>query len=184
MVLSLISPVGSDFLKDFPGQNAINSDLIDAYAGPCLTSDALQSYTPALTASTTNPSLGTGSNLLLGSFYQIWDQIFVWAQFRFGTGHSSGSGTYIMTLPFSVDSTMSPSTTNGASPILGNGNVWDASTISGRSGVTVALRTANTVHFQIRYGSGSTTKNVDESGPIVWAAGDGVTFAARFKRLP
>jgi hypothetical protein len=182
MALSLTSPVGSDFLKDFPGQNAVNCDLIDAYAGPCLTSDALQSYTPALTAATTSPNLGAGS--VTGKFYQIWDQIFVWAQFRFGAGFSAGSGTYIMTLPFSVDSTIGPSTTNGASPVLGNGNVWDASTISGRTGVTVALRDINTVHFQIRYGSGSTTKNVDESGPIVWATGDGVTWAARFKRLP
>src|SRR5215208_3695550 len=99
MVLSLETPLGNNFLKDWPTQNTENCDLIDDFAGPCLVSHALGSYTPVLTATTTNPSLGTGG-ALTGKYYKIFDQVWIWGEFRFGVGAAIGSGTYQISIPF------------------------------------------------------------------------------------
>lgn len=56
------------------------------------------SYTPLLTASTTNPTLGTGS--LATGAYALWgDAVYYLFRFRFGTGAAAGSGTYRVSLP-------------------------------------------------------------------------------------
>src|SRR5690349_11453328 len=85
--LPLITPQGSNFLRDFPGQNAVNCDLLDNYAGPCLTTHPIQTFTPALVSSTgpaNDPVLGTGG-FIRGFYYKIFDQIHMWGEFRFGT---------------------------------------------------------------------------------------------------
>lgn len=185
MALTLPTPVGSNFMKDFPGQNSTAVDRIDNYAGPCLTSHPLQSYIPVLSAVTTPPVLGTGGSAILrGNFYEIFDQIYLWAEFRYGTGFSAGSGNYTMSLPFNVDSTIGPDIAAGGAVVLGNGFVWDASTLLGRQPVIVSLRTSNQVQFCMRNNSGGASRNVDNSNPITWAIDDGITFAARFKRIP
>src|SRR3954462_14655862 len=99
MVLALQTPTGPSFVKDWPAQNTVNCDLIDGYAGPCLTTNPLLDYVPVLTASVTDPTLGTGG-ILVGKYYKIFDQIYVWGEFRFGTGATIGSGVYRISLPF------------------------------------------------------------------------------------
>src|SRR4051812_7433600 len=116
MPLTLISPVGSNFIKDFPDQNASNCDEIDVYAGPCLTSHALRSVSPVVSATVTPPTLGTGgfSNAY---YYQIFDQIYMWGEWRFGTaGIAVGSGIYTLTLPFNVASNLGGNINPGFAP--------------------------------------------------------------------
>src|SRR5260370_37137024 len=96
MVLSLQTPAGINFIKDWSSQNAVNCDLMDAYAGPY----AIQTYVPILTAVTTNPVLGS-TGTITGFYYRLFDQIYTWGEFKFnGTGSNKGAGTYIITLPF------------------------------------------------------------------------------------
>jgi hypothetical protein len=57
------------------------------------------SYTPVLTASVTNPTLGTGSSQV-GSYARIQNLIIYRFRISFGTsGISTGSGTYRVSLP-------------------------------------------------------------------------------------
>lgn len=182
MVLSLVDPVGSNFIKDFPGQNANNLDRVDGYAGPCLHTHPLQTLDIDLTSTTTKPTLGTGGSNT-AYYYEIFDQIYMWGQLRFGTGFTAGSGIYIMALPFSVDSLVGPGTTLGQSPIVGNGSVFDASSNAGKLPVTVHLRTASQFHFGVRLTSGLANRELRDSGYITWAVGDGISWNARVKRV-
>jgi hypothetical protein len=59
-------------------------------------------YTPALTASTTSPTLGTGS-AQVGRYMRLGNTLWVKAKVQFGTaGAAAGSGTYRLGLPFPV----------------------------------------------------------------------------------
>jgi hypothetical protein len=89
-----------------------------------------------------------------------------------------------MSLPFDVDSSIGGDTSMGGGLLIGNGIVWDASTLATRQPVVVSLRTSSVVQFGIRMNSGLSNRNVDSGGPITWAIDDGVTFAARYKRIP
>lgn len=183
MGVSLLTPQGSNFIKDFVGQNAHNCDQIDAYAGPCLTSHPLQTYTPELTGDTTNPVLGTGG-FIRGFYYQIFDQIYTWGEFRFGSsGFNIGMGLYAVSLPFAANNTMGVTNTPGSAPIVGSGSTYDDSSNAGRLPLTVHLRTASTqLFFGIRMNSGSSFRELREAGHITWAANDGVTWFARMQR--
>jgi hypothetical protein len=56
-------------------------------------------WTPALTAATTNPTLGTGSSAI-GRYRQLGKQVFAFVRIVFGTsGAAAGSGTYFVSLP-------------------------------------------------------------------------------------
>lgn len=185
MVLSLVTPTGPNFIKDFPGQNAVNCDRVDDYAGPCLITHPLQTFTPGLAGSTTDPVLGTGG-INRAFMYEIFDQIYLWGEFRFGTaGINAGSGIYLINLPFNCDSPfVGASNILGNSPVVGNGTVMDANLNAGRLPLTVHLRAANQLFFGIKLTSGLGNRELRESGYITWAINDGVTWAARVKRLP
>lgn len=126
MGILLTDPAGSNFIKDFPAVNAANLDKIDAYANASLVTHPLKQYTPLFTATTANPTIGTGGPAVLRAFYyEIFDQIYTWGEFRFGTtSPSSGTGTWIMSLPFTAKSIIGPSTTSGAAPVIGVGSIW------------------------------------------------------------
>jgi hypothetical protein len=181
MVLSLLNPIGPDFMKDFPGQNSVNLDRIDEYTGPSLTTHPLQSFTPQLTASNTNPTLGTGG-FCVGWSYQIFDQIYMWGQFRFGTGFSNGLGVYIINLPFSLNNILSSSTNLGSSPVIGNASTYDNNLNAGRLPLTVHLRTSNQLMFGTRINNGLALRELREAGYLVWDVNDGVNWCARAKK--
>lgn len=179
MLLPLVTPIGPNFLKDFPSQNVINSELIDAYAGPY----AIQSYTPQFTATTTNPTLGTGGTLT-GFYYRIFDQIYTWGEVKFGTGFAVGSGVYLISLPFNANTIAPPDINSGGGPIVGTGQIWDDSSATGRQAVSIQLRTADKIQFSIRNDSGMAGRLVaDNNNPIVWAIGDGISWFARYQRV-
>lgn len=184
MPLSLVTAVGSNFLKDFPSQNAVNCDAIDAFAGPCLTSDSLQSYTPILTAVTTNPTLGT-AGFIRGFYYQIWDQIWTWGEFRFGTASiNAGSGIYMVTLPFEANTLLGASVSLGAAPVVGNGLVWDNDAAGGRRPITSNLRTSTQLMFGVPMDLGLANREVQHNSPITWAINDGIIWSAKYQRVP
>jgi hypothetical protein len=54
-------------------------------------------YTPQLTATTTNPSLGNGT--ATGRYAQIGKLVYFWAQITFGSTTTRGSGSYQVSLP-------------------------------------------------------------------------------------
>lgn len=79
---------------------------------------AWTSYTPALTASTTNPTLGAGS-AALGSYQRFGKDVFGTIDLSFGTsGVAAGSGVYEVSLPV---------TANTAAVLVGDGYFLDNS---------------------------------------------------------
>ena len=185
MVLQLRDPTSSTFIKDFPAQHAANMDDIDSYAGPCLNTQALTPWVPILTADVANPVLGTGG-YIKGYYYRIFDQIWAWGEFRFGTsGVSFGTGAYNVSTPFVVDSISSigavPSVM-GDLPTIGNGVMWDASASNGQP-LTVNLKFNNAITFGTRFNSGL-TRDAHAGSPVTFANSDGITWSMRFKRVP
>jgi hypothetical protein len=181
MVLALITPLGTNFIKDFSATNSVNCDLIDAYAGPY----AIQAYTPIFTAVNTNPAIGA-TGVLTGFYYRIFDQIFTWGEFKFnGAGSNKGSGTYAMTLPFNAKTVTPPNAGSGGGPILGSGVAYRGATSSLRQPVTVQLRTINQIMFSVRMNSGAVSRALNgDDIPFAWANGDGIKWAARYQRDP
>lgn len=184
MPATITDPAPSNFIKDFPALHAVNMDSIDNYAGPCLRSQALRPYTPILHAATTDPVLGTGG-FISGYYYQIWDQIYLWGEFRFGTASiNAGSGIYTITLPFTVNSILGGNILPGKSPVVGVGSVWDNSANSGKLPVNVELQSSNVLQFNLRINSGIGTRHLTDSGYITWDINDGLSWSARFQRQP
>lgn len=185
MTLNLISPMGSDFLKNFSGQNAVNMDTIDLVAGPCLTNDALFTSVPNVLGDTTNPTLGT-AGYAKGWYYLIFDQVYFFGEFRFGTaGINIGQGLYSITLPVPANSIIPFSNTPGKSSIVGTAQMWDQSSSAGRQSLTVHLRNANEIFFGIKIQSGSGFRELREAGSgITWAVQDGVSWSCKYQRVP
>lgn len=186
MGVSLITPAGSNFIKDFPAQNAVNLDAIDAYANASLITHPLKSFTPIFTATSANPVIGTGGPAVLRAFYyEIFDQIYMWGEFRFGTtSPSSGTGVWIMSLPFNAKSNIGVSTTLGSAPVIGNGSIWCNSTAANRQPVSVHLRSANSIMFGARINTSGASRELTGNFPIAWAPQDGMSWTARFQRAP
>jgi hypothetical protein len=187
MLLNLQTPIGTDFLKNWPSQNAVNCDALDAYAGPCLVTHPIQTYTPALTASTTNPSLGTGSTLI-GQYYTVFDQVYTWGEFRFGTSASVGSGIYEISLPFRAKTLIGigPSSLYTSGPVVGNGTVFQLAADANRQPVTAVLRSLDKLAFSVHMGTAGASRGVSHNIPIAWsgagAPGDGLFWSARYQR--
>src|SRR5882724_946511 len=185
MTLDLGDHVGSNFIKDFPGQNAVNMDKIDNYAGTlALRTDPLGTYTPNVSADTTPPTLGTGG-FAKGWYYLIFDQVFVYAEFRFGTaGIANGNGIYTMSLPFPANTLMGASNTPGRAITIGDGQIFDFSSNAGRVPLTVHLKNSTDVLFGIKMQSGSSFRELREAGSgITWAVQDGISFSAQYQRV-
>lgn len=186
MGVSLVTTQSSDFIKDFPAQWATNANAIDAYANSSLTTHGLKSYTPIFTATVSNPVIGTGGGAVLRAYYyEIFDQIYTWGEFRFGTsGPTSGSGIWIMSLPFAANTTISPSTVIGAAPIIGEGSVWCNLTAGNRQPMSVHLRSSTTMMFGGRINAGGASREFTNTFPIAWAVQDGLSWSARYQRAP
>ncbi len=180
MALNLITTLDNNFVKDFPSQNTVNCNLIDAYAGPY----AVQTYTPAFTGLTSNPSIGS-TGVLRGFYYTLFDQVYTWGEFKFnGTGSNKGSGTYSISLPFNVKSSIAPSGVPGAGPILGNAVAIRASVATDRQPMVAQLRTVNTIVFAIHINSGVTLSRFanGDDVPFAWANTDGIKWNVRYQR--
>lgn len=119
-------------------------------------------YTPTLTASTTNPTLGSGSTVF-GSYSQVGKIVTVKFMFIFGSsGTNAGSGTYRVSLPVTPVGDSIPS---------GNIFIFDSSTSNAWTGCMGSIQSAGYMD-QIWYASGGALASVSESNPMAWSASD------------
>lgn len=123
---------------------------------------AAQTYTPSLTAATSNPVLGTGGSTA-GRFILIGKLLFVQMSVTFGTsGVSEGSGTYLLSLPVSI-------TTAATNRGFGVGRwVHDSTEV----GVDLIANDSTTVVFSRRGTTTTTDDLVSNSSPFTWDASD------------
>ena len=130
---------------------------------------AWETWTPALTASTTNPTLGTGSTAT-GRYGRINKTVFGNCRVFFGTaGANAGSGFYFVSLPITAQA--------AGNLVAGSGYVKDASTGLVRH-VSVAIDSTSRVGLyledQINYAVSSTN-------PWTWAASDQIQFSFEYE---
>jgi hypothetical protein len=124
---------------------------------------AWETWTPALTASTTNPTLGTGSTIT-GRYGRIQKTVFGNVTIVFGTsGVAAGTGFYFVSLPITAQSNTPP---------VGSGWMLDNSVGLLRQ-VEVTLDTTSRVALWI---DNSTSFAVAATNPWTWAASDQIRF--------
>lgn len=133
-------------------------------------------YTPTLTASTTDPNVGsTGS--IVGWFHRAGPLVHVWVRVLFdGSGVDPGSGIFIVSLPVAADTTIHNVGVGGATgSAVGSGVIRDDGTAGNSSTVVPTLRTASAVMFK-----GAGFASVTHDSPFTWAAGDRISFHATY----
>jgi hypothetical protein len=133
---------------------------------------AWQSYTPVLTASTTNPTLGTGG-VILGRYCKIGGTVFFRVKILFGSTMTGGSGTYRVTHPSPV-----PDENAWTVPIIGQVTIFDSSPATFRIG-TIQFGGAGTGYFVMQVDSATT--NVSNSSPITFAASDQILIVGMYE---
>ncbi|GAA4627261.1 hypothetical protein [Cellulomonas oligotrophica] len=94
--LGLPYPSGPD-ANDVPYWMQAQAEALDTLLGA-----AWQSYTPVLTATTTDPSLGSGTNYVqVGRVLKVGRHVQYRGSLRFGaSGAVGGAGTYRVSLPY------------------------------------------------------------------------------------
>lgn len=123
-------------------------------------------WTPALTASTTNPTLGTGSSVR-GRYYQVGKHVTAKGVIAFGTsGTNAGSGTYYISLPVAAEWTATPKIFS-----RGTGHLFDSSSGAERV-VRIIANDGSTCKLLIADGSTYTT----HAAPWAWAVNDQIDF--------
>ena len=149
-----------------------------------------QVYTPVLTATTSNPTLGSGSTAV-GEYWRDPISGWVYGHFliTFGTtGVNAGSGAYIVSLPtpvigFQVGNTIARS------------DIWGLWTIRDNSDVTTGSRQGLLVRFSTSSGPGGvgqvvlslldgTTTFVTHQAPFTWAASDSIAGTFFYPTTP
>ena len=129
---------------------------------------AWETWTPALTASTTNPTLGTGSSAT-GRYGRINKTVYGNCRIIFGSsGTNAGSGFYFVSLPI---------TAQASSVVAGSGYVYDASTGLVRH-VSIALDSTTRVSL---YLENATNYAVSSTNPWAWAASDQIQFSFEYE---
>ena len=119
-------------------------------------------YTPALTAATTNPTLGTGG-AITGKFIQIGKTVIGWALVTFGTsGTNAGSGAYFLSLPVA--------SADGASVAYGHALLKCAGLYTE---ARLAFQSSTQVYFQYRSAAvNGTIAATSNTLPGAWTAND------------
>lgn len=135
-------------------------------------------YTPVLTAVTTNPNLGS-TGTALGFWQRNGHLITGWARFTFGgTGISAGSGIYRVSLPFTADLAIVEDGSGAAagfgSPVGYASSRDDSAVGNSRAGIPMISGSGTAVYIQ----QTDTVARFSDAAPFVWATGDrlSVTF--------
>ena len=127
------------------------------------------SYTPVLTATTTNPTLGTGSSAT-GAYARVQNLIVYNFLITFGTsGVVAGVGDYKVSLPVTANATSAfYQASNGQTSFFDNsanvvyfGNAW--------------LGTTTTLSLLYATGFNSTLNTVSATAPAIPAASDAIS---------
>lgn len=149
----------------------MNTHVRDNLSAVFPASATYSTYTPALTASTTNPTLGSGSTAT-GRYLQIGSKVHYHGAIIFGTGSASGSGTYQVSLPLTMSSSVA------ANVPIGMTSLFDSDTSAWAS--IAALATASSAHFTMIYAatwpSGAITE-VTQGTPWSWADSDAIYWS-------
>ena len=131
---------------------------------------AWETWTPALTASTTNPNLGT-TGTITGRYGRINKTYYGIAQFTFGgTGISAGTGFYYVS---------TPATAQAAGPVVGSWFGFDSSGGVVATGVLVLDTTDKFIFY--RSGTGGGQYLVAAGVPWTWASGDFMRMNFQFE---
>ena len=128
---------------------------------------AWETYTPALTASTTNPTLGTGSSVS-GRYGQVNKIVCGQGQINFGTaGVAAGSGLYFVSLPIQAQS---------SGKVIGQFQFYDSSAFA----VYIGTLISDTVFRSLMYynNPASVTSN---AAPFTWAANDFIRYTFQYE---
>lgn len=136
---------------------------------------AWTAYTPALTAATTDPTLGTGS-AQVGKYRRIGSLVTVQGKITFGTsGAAAGAGAYRIGLPFTLLSTTGNSPVGSALITDNSGAVsaWVALTASGSTLYAV-------MRYPLTWPTGTLTV-VGSAAPWTWANLDDISFALTYE---
>lgn len=130
-------------------------------------------YTPALTATTTNPTLGTGSTIA-GTYQQMGKWIVGTAEIVFGTsGVAAGSGNYNISLPVAQ---VAGAATAGR--LVGSGAYFDSSAAAASQWYTVELvAISSTTCRGVIQGFGS----LSATAPVVPAASDQIRIRFEYQ---
>ena len=122
-------------------------------------------FTPALNATSTDPTLGSGATTN-GQYIRFGDLVHVQITIVFGTGANNGAGTYsIGSLPVSIDST------NSTSVAVGSGYITDSS--GSDRGTVVAYRNAATgIRLVYATATDTATGIVTATAPWTWNDSD------------
>jgi hypothetical protein len=152
---------------------ALVGQLVDADDLNAL--DSQGTYTPTLGATTTNPTLGSGSTAV-GHWWRSGHWVEGYARFEFGTSMNAGSGTYYISVPFQPDiSIMEASTTGGAAQRCAFGRVRDLGTGANSNTVVGQFRDESGTHY-LWFSIDGSNNAVSNTAPIPWATGDLITI--------
>jgi hypothetical protein len=150
----------------------------DPFAGKRVNADwayytsASGTYTPALTATTTNPTLGTDSTVT-GIWHRSGHLLSVWVKIVFGSsGVIAGSGSYRVSLPFDVDLSIYPTLV-----VLGSGFAIDSGTNANREVLVPVTNDATTLRLNL---DGAHGTQVTEAAPFTWAANDHLSVCVQY----
>lgn len=131
-------------------------------------------YTPALTASTTNPTLGSGA-VTDGHYMVVGDGtahgiVYAYGEIIFGTsGTAAGTGNYIVSLPIAAV------VGNVAQPAIGQAYLYDSSTGTWRLVVGHPIGSNLYLHQQ------NATVRVRHDSPWAWGASDAITYSVTYR---
>lgn len=132
---------------------------------------AWTAYTPTLTASTTNPTMGTGS-VVSGYYMQIGKIVFYRFYLSFGTGMTAGTGSYEISLPVTA------AATGGAGPnTVGSLFIYDSSANIAYTGLVGNVGTNTAKLTDIYYAQGTTLTAMGAAAPWTWAVSDQIRGA-------
>ena len=116
-------------------------------------------YTPVLSGSVSNPSLGTGPTEY-GKYIKVGEFVLCFGHLKFGTSINNGSGDYSISLPLSYAG-------SDGSILIGTGQVYDASA----NGLTIAhvnMKPSSTTEFEMLFpGTGAPNSNTTIVGELV-----------------
>jgi hypothetical protein len=133
---------------------------------------AATAWTPALTATTTSPTLGTGGSST-GVWWREGKFIYATARFVFGTaGVAAGAGDYRISLPVAASASIVGSGALGDAPPTGTATMRDASAIGTSQGAIAQLVSATSALLLVNAGG-----VVGAAAPWVWALNDRINCA-------
>lgn len=142
----------------------MNAELRDAITG---IQAAWTGYTPVLTATSVNPTLGNGT--IAGRFTRVGKTVTFFIQTVIGSTTTVGTGSYIWTLPVASLQGIHQVTS-------GSGNFFDTSAGSDFGGWGVVQTSSTAVGLR-----SSTATAVGAAVPVVPATGDIITIMATYE---